>query len=74
MSNIDITIFEQRSDDKEIGHSVSVPTYLIPNIGEEFYIATEPPVKAFLITGKRIVLLDGDQHHVALKGVRLDIP
>ncbi|KAA0992067.1 hypothetical protein [Dyadobacter aurulentus] len=71
MNKINITIFEALPEGKELGHPLTLPAYLLPQVGDELFLATEPPLIKLKITGKRIVCLNEDQFHIAYTADRM---
>ncbi|KAA0992738.1 hypothetical protein [Dyadobacter aurulentus] len=72
MEKINITIFETLPGGNELAHPISLPEYLLPQVGDELYLAIEPPLTRLKITSKRIVCLKDDQYHIAYTADRVE--
>ena len=72
MHEVNVTILETLPDGKELGHSITMPGYLLPAVGDQIHLFDERARAMMRITEKKIVALPDKQFHVGFTAIRLE--
>lgn len=72
LQKVDISVFESCPDGSEQRHSLLLPIWLIPVVGDQIFLARDTPLICFEVTGRRVVLFQDNEFYIALTVRRID--
>jgi len=69
---VDIIVFESCPDGSEQRHSLMLPIWLIPVVGDQIYLARDTPLICFEVTSRKLVFFQDSEFYTVLTVRKVD--